>query len=120
MLLGTIMEQLRDEAAAATTLLSLGDIVLVAEVEDARVRYDESIGQYVAGAAQRFARSASDEDWLRLMTALERSDRPAGTCLATMVRWAVAQDAIAATNIEAGGGCSCAGANGGRCHGEDR
>jgi len=112
MLLGTIMNELRDETAAAAALLSLGDIRLVAEVEAARQPHGESVGEYVAGAAQRFARLASDEDWLRLMTALERSDHPAATCLADMVRWSIARDG---QDLVGTGGCSCGGGNG-SCH----
>jgi len=114
MLLGTIMNELRDETAAAAALLSLGDIRLVAEVEAARQPHGESVGEYVAGAAQRFARLASDEDWLRLMTALERSDQPAATCLADMVRWSISHDGQQKAGSR-GGACSCGGGNG-SCH----
>ena len=109
MLLGTIMKELADETTAAAALLSLGDIVLVAEVEAERVTQEESIGEYVSGAAQRFANQASDEDWLGLMTALERSERPAATCISTMVRWSLRQDA----NLTPGNRCSCGGGAGG-------
>jgi hypothetical protein len=115
MLLGAIMNKLKDETAAAETLLSLGDLVLVAHVEAARLPHEECVGEYVSGAAQRFARLASDEDWLRLMTALERSDRPAATSLDVMVRWSIARDANEAQENKANGGCSCGGSNGG-CH----
>lgn len=111
MLLGTIMNELRDETAAAAALLSLGDIRLVTEVEAARLPHGESVGEYVAGAAQRFARLASDEDWLRLMTALERSDHPAATCLADMVRWSISHDGQQQAGSTARG-CSCGGGNG--------
>jgi hypothetical protein len=107
MLLGTIMNELRDETAAAAALMQLGDVVLVAEVDAAREPHDESIGEYVSGAAQRFARKASDEDWLAMMTVLERSDNPAFTCLTTMVKWSVDHDA---KELESGAdptGCSC-------------
>jgi hypothetical protein len=115
MLLGTIMTRLQDEGVAAATLMSLGDIVLVAEVEAARLPHAESLGEYVSGAAQRFAGLASDEDWLALMTALEGSDNPAAACLATMLRWSIARDAEAAAAETGGaspGGCCCAGGKG--------
>ncbi len=115
MLLGTIMSRLRDEDIAAAALMSLGELVLVAEVESARVAHEESAGEYVSGAVQRFARLASDEDWLGMMTALERSDDPATTCLATMLRWSIARDAQAPGARETPGGCSC-GDGGGSCH----
>jgi hypothetical protein len=107
MLLGAIMNELRDETVAASALMQLGDVVLVAEVDAARAPHDESIGEYVSGAAQRFARKASDEDWLALMTALERTDNPAVTCLTTMVKWSVARDAEELEPIADPTGCAC-------------
>jgi hypothetical protein len=115
MLLGTIFTQLRDEKAAAAALLSLGDLKLLAEVEAARTPHDESVGEYVSGAAQRYARLASDEDWLRLMTALERTDRPAATCLAAMVRWSITRDTTSSPGNSTAHACSCGGGNG-SCH----
>lgn len=115
MLLGALMTELKDEAAAKVTLLSLGDIMLLNEVEAARLAHDESLGEYAAGAAQRFAHLASDEDWLKLMTALENAESPAATCLATMVRWSLLRDAREAVPINAEAGCSC-GASGIACH----
>jgi hypothetical protein len=115
MLLGALMTELKDEAAAKVTLLSLGDIMLLNEVENARIAYDESLGEYAAGAAQRFAHLASDEDWLKLMTALENAESPAATCLATMVRWSLLRDAREATSVNTEAGCSC-GAGGTACH----
>ena len=108
MLLGAILKDLQDEDAAAAALLSLGDIVLLAEVEAARLPHDESVGEYVSGAAQRFAHRAADEDWLRLMTVLEKSKFPAASCLTTMVRWSIARDA-AVEPMTQSGGCSCRG-----------
>jgi len=107
MLLGELMAELRDEATATIVLLSLGDIMLLNEIEAARLAHDESPGEYAAGAAQRFAHMASDEDWLKLMTALENTEAPAATCLATMVRWSLWRDAREAVPVSAEAGCSC-------------
>ena len=115
MLLGALMSGLRDETTAVETLLSLGDIRLVSEVEAARLAQDESLGEYVAGAAQRFAHLASDEDWLKLMTALEHAEFPSATCVTTMVRWSLVRDARESIAINAEAGCSC-GAGGTACH----
>lgn len=106
MLLGTIFTNLQDEDAAAEALLSLGDIVLLAEVDAARLPHGEAVGEYVSGATQRFAQLASDEDWLRLMTILEKSQSPAASCLSAMVRWSIARDATVGAQPQSGG-CSC-------------
>lgn len=111
MLLGTIMTQLQDEQMASATLISLGDLLLVARVEAARLPHGETVGEYVSGAAQRFANAGSDEDWLALTTALERSHTPAATCLESMVRWSLARDLDPAPAVSSG--CSCGGASGG-------
>ena len=107
MLLGTIMKQLQDEAVAAATLISLGDLVLIARVKEARISHGETVGDYVSGAAHRFANGGSDEDWLALTTALERSQNPAATCLDTMVRWSLARDLDPAPATQSA--CSCGG-----------
>ena len=112
MLLGTLMNQLQDEQMAAATLLSLGDLVLVARVEAARRPHGETVGEYVSGAAHRFANAGTDEDWLALTTALERSHTPAATCLETMVRWSLARDREASQPSKSSG-CSCGGGGGG-------
>ena len=114
MLLGAIMTQFQDEETAADALLSLGDIILLAQVEAARQAHDESVGAYVSGAAQRFSRQASDEDWLGLMTALERTSNPAASCLTTMVRWSMTQDATVLHANGAVGRCSCGNGHDGR------
>lgn len=116
MLLGTIMAELKNEQHAEAALLSLGDLVLVAEVEAERNRHEETLGEYVSGAAQRFARLASDEEWLGLMTAVEKSDNPAASCLSTMLRWSVSRDQAEANapEVPSHPGCTCGG--GGGCH----
>lgn len=115
MLLGSLMSQLQDEHLAVATLLSVGDVVLVARVEAARLPHGETVGEYVSGAAQRFANAGSDEDWLALTTALERSHSPAATCLETMVRWSLARDLDPSPTPSSSSGCSC-GSGGSGCH----
>lgn len=115
MMLGNILKELKDERNAQMALVSLGDLILVAAVDQARQAHDETLGEYVSGAAQRFARLASDEEWLQLMTAIEKSDNPATACLRVMLGWSIERD-----EQEQHGGpvetktCSCGGAGG--CH----
>ena len=118
MQLGALMNHLAFEDDAAAALDALGDIVLFAEVQAMGDRYDESPGEYVANAAHRFAAIAGDEDWLNLMTIMERSDDPARAALVRMLRWSLKRDADEAEH-QAGhaqvGGCTCGGGDG-ECH----
>jgi hypothetical protein len=118
MQLGTLMNHLAFEDDAAAALETLGDIVLFAEVQAMGERYDESPGEYVANAAHRFAAVAGDEDWLNLMTVMERNDDPVRAALERMLRWSLKRDAAEAEHhaghVQACG-CTCSGGAGG-CH----
>jgi hypothetical protein len=103
MLLGTILTRLGSAADAAEALDALGDIVLLAEIEAMAARHEESPAEYVCGATRRFAADASGEEWLGLMTAIERSDDPARTTLSHMLRWSLARDAASGDAT----GCGC-------------
>ena len=114
MLLGTMLARLDNEADAAKAIEALGDLVLFAEVRAMGAHHDETPGEYVAGAAGRFAARASDEDWLGLMTALERSDTPARAALERIVRWGLARDAAGDDSGAPPGVCACGSKTGGR------
>ena len=107
MLLGQMIERLADDAFAAEALLSLGDLPLLVEVEAAGREYGESAATYASTAARRFADHASDEDWLALMTALERAADPGSACLRQMLVWSLRKDSAS---------CTCAGGSTGECH----
>ena len=108
MLLGSIFRRLEDQHDAAAALEALSDIVLLTEVTEMAMLHDESPGEYASGAARRFANSATDEDWLGLVTAMERSDDPARTMLDAMVRWSLRKDRQSA-------GSDCTGTGSGEC-----
>jgi hypothetical protein len=114
--LGTLMTHLENEADAAEALAALGDIRLFAEVADMGEQHEETPGEYVANASRRYASLASDEDWLALMTAMERAADPGKAALARMIQWSIARDKSDATPVPAGA-CSCGG--GGGCDGHD-
>jgi hypothetical protein len=105
MLLGQMIQCLSDDAFAAEALLSLGDLPLLVDVEAACREQEMSTVAYASTAARRFADHASDEDWLALMTALERTDDPGAACLRQMIVWSLRKDSS---------GCGCRGG----CRGE--
>lgn len=104
MQLGAILTMLSDETDAATALDALGDVVLLAEIQEMGAQHDETPGEYVANASRRYAALATDEDWLALMTAIERAGDPGRAVLDRMLRWALKRDASPSVSE---GGCSC-------------
>ena len=110
MQLGEIIRGFSDEVPASEALLACNDIVLFAQVGQAADRYDETVGEYAAGAVRRLANLAVSEDWLGLMNVIERANDPGIDCLAYMVRWSLKQDE--APPVQAHQGCTCGG-NGG-------
>jgi hypothetical protein len=111
MQLGEIIRGFSEEAAANEALLACNDIVLFAEVGEAARRFEETAGEYAAGAVRRFANLAEREDWLGLMNVIERADDPGIDCLTYMVKWSLKRDATPAEPVHAG--CTCGG--GGAC-----
>ena len=92
MLLGQVLERLGDETFAAETLVAL-----------------EDLGEYASGASRRFAQSASDEDWLALMTDLERADDAGTACLKHMLEWSLRHEAAESDDGCGSGQCTCKG-----------
>ena len=110
MVLGEVLERLGDEAFAVETLVVLEDLKLMVEVEAAGRPFGEDIGEYAAGASRRFAQLASDEDWLALMTALERAPDAGTACLKHMLEWSLRHDAASVDDDAddgCGGHCTC-------------
>jgi hypothetical protein len=108
MTLGALMSRLESERDAAEAIAALGDLTLYAEVAAMAERHGETPAEYVAISAARFANTASDDDWLGLIAAIERADSPGMVAVSRLVRWALLRD----TEGTAGaGGCSrCVGA----------
>jgi hypothetical protein len=80
-MLGDMLAQLTDETAALETLMQLGDLALL---EAARAKADAEgmdLASCVTQTVQRYAATASDEEWVTLMGLLNRSPDPGATCL---------------------------------------
>lgn len=91
--LGNLLDKLRREDDTGLALAALDDIVLFAEISATGKAFDESPAEYVATAASRFANQASHEDWLQLVSAIERSDDAGKTLMTRVARWALDRDA---------------------------
>ncbi len=109
MLLGQVLQQLGDEVFAAEALVAMGNLPLMVAIETTGREFGESPGEYAAGASRRFAAAASNEDWLGLMTALERADDAGSACLKHMVEWALRCDSRESDHGCASGHCTCKG-----------
>lgn len=81
MLLGDILKTFTDEAAAAEYLLSLGNVALVARLQQLAAMEGETLGEYASSAVQRYAAQASEEEWLTLLGLISRASDPAKACL---------------------------------------
>jgi hypothetical protein len=92
MQLGEIIKGFAEEDSVSEALLACNDIVLLARVGEAAGRYEETVGEYAAGAVRRFANLAVSEDWLGLMNVIERANDPGTDCLTYMVEWSLKQD----------------------------
>ncbi len=105
MQLGEIIRKFSEETAATEALVACGDLTLLARVGDTAGQYEETVGEYAAGAVRRFANLASSEDWLGLMNVIERADDPGGRCLTHMLQWSLKRDEAASSAPHAG--CTC-------------
>lgn len=105
MLLGSLISRLACDVDAGAVLMATGALVLQAEVADWAELHEVTPGEYAAFAVSRFSAAASDEDWMSLVSALERGDDPIHAVLVKMLRWAISEDRQDAAETHAG--CSC-------------
>ena len=80
-MLGDLLANLTDETTALETILGAGDLALLTAVRDHAAAECVDLGAYVGQMVQRYANEASDEEWITLMGALNRSQDPGATCL---------------------------------------
>jgi hypothetical protein len=88
-LLGDVIARLDDETVAMEALLSLGDLALLARVEQAAAADGLSAGEFAAQAVQMFSTQASDEDWVSLIGVMGQTADPGQVCLKKMVEFAL-------------------------------
>jgi hypothetical protein len=103
MLLGDILSRLEDDAVAAETLLSLGDLPLMARLERAAAEQGRSLGEFAGAAVRQYAANASDEEWITLMGALGRAGDPGIVCIKRAFDFVLRRDA----ESEKQNGCHC-------------
>jgi len=90
LLLGDILKTFSDESAATEYLLSLGNIPLVARLQELANAEGETLGEYASATVQRYASEASEEEWLTLLGLISRTNDPAKVCLQRALEQAAA------------------------------
>jgi len=76
MLLGDVIAHFQDEALVNETLLSLGDLALVARVAALAAERSISTGELAMQSVGQFVNGASDEEWLTLIGQMSRAADP--------------------------------------------
>jgi hypothetical protein len=80
-MLGDILARLTDETIAVETILGTGDLALLAAVLEHAAAEGFDLAACVTQTVQRYAATASDEEWVTLMGLLNRSQDPGTICL---------------------------------------
>lgn len=89
MILGDLIAGLEDETSAMETLIGLGDLALLARIEQAAAAHDLTTGEFAAQSVRIFSGRASDEDWVSLIGVMGQSADPGQVCLKRMVEFAL-------------------------------
>src|SRR6516225_9009256 len=81
MMIGDLIQRFDDEAIAAETLASLGDVALLADIAAAAAEQNVTLGEFATMSVERFVVGANDEDWLRMFTSVTRASDPGAAFL---------------------------------------
>lgn len=89
--LGEILDRLHDRAQVYEILAVSGDLPLIAELDQIAQQEDGDPCDLALHAVQAFTSKADDEAWVKLISRLQNSQSPAGTCLSEMITWSLAR-----------------------------
>jgi hypothetical protein len=92
MTLGELLQQFDDESVVARLLPELGDAEWQACAVAAATARGATLADYASAAIDRFSAGASAEDWVSLMSSLNRVADPGADCLRRMIDWALTSD----------------------------
>ncbi len=81
MMLGDVLGRLNDEGEATEVILGLGDLRLLAAMQQRAEAEGLDLAAYVRGVVQRYAAEASDEEWITLMGVIGRAADPGLACV---------------------------------------
>jgi hypothetical protein len=103
MTLGAIVRDLARPGVAEATLIEAGALPLLARLEAAAIDFAMPPGELAGSITRVWLAQAGDDDWLRLLGVMGRSDQPGLAALVMMLEQALAElDARAQAEAEAG------------------
>jgi hypothetical protein len=98
MTLGELLQQFDDETIVARLAPELGDAEWQSRAAATATARGATLGGYASAAVERFTAAASAEDWVTLMSSLNRAADPGANCLRRMIDWSLARDNGGNTN----------------------
>ena len=98
MMLGELLQHLDDETIVARLAPELGDAEWQMRAAVAATARGATLGGYASAAVERFTAAASAEDWVSLMSSINRAADPGAICLRRMIDWSLARDNGGNTN----------------------
>lgn len=107
--LGALLSRLEGENDVAAFLAGIGDVMLLQRVEATAAAFDETSTEYVTAAVRRYAGLASSDDWLAMMTTMEKAEDPGRAAIAVIIEWAVRADQAELAGGMSESACSCGG-----------
>ncbi len=81
MMLGDVLVRLNDEGEATEVILGLGDLRLLAAMQQRAESEGLDLAAHVRGVVQRYAAEASDEEWITLMGIIGSAVDPGLACV---------------------------------------
>lgn|GEM_PF-1377878 len=89
--LGAVVARLGEPGRAAATLIEAGELALLVRFEAAAGSLETTTGALASFIVETWLARATDDDWLRLVAVMGKSDRPGLAALTTMLEDALAE-----------------------------
>ena len=93
MMIGDLIQRFDNNAVAAETLASLGDVALLSDIAVAAAEQNVTLGEFATMSVERFVTLASDEDWLTMFGRMTRASDPGTAFLHHILSYAVKNNA---------------------------
>jgi hypothetical protein len=88
-MMGDLIEGPSSADGLAATLVGVGEVALLDRLDKAAARFALTPDGFARLAVRRFCERAEEEDWLQVMSAVARTDRPGDRALSVILGRAV-------------------------------